>query len=195
MRFIIARVLVASCLLAGPAYAAADIAAGQAKAAICAGCHGEKNIPEMTNVPVIAGQHDKYLQWQLVFFRSERRKSEFMNPIAADLTDEDVRNLGAYFASLPRAAVPVGEVDAALSDKGKQIVADHHCSACHLDNFEGKDAAPAISHQHKDYLIKALTDYRSGARPSTGVAAMNEAASGLSDDEIKAIASYLEAFR
>ena len=193
-RAVLASALVAAgALTAGEARAAADIAAGKAKAEVCAGCHGDNGIPELTNVPSITGQHDKFLQWQLVFFRSERRKSDFMNPIAKDLSDEDVRNLGAYFASLPRVAVPVDKPDPALLATGKTIVAEHHCSACHQDDFEGKDAAPAIAHQHKDYLAKALTDYRSGARPSTGVAAMNEAASGLSDPEIEAVASYLEA--
>ena len=65
------------------------------------------------------------------------------------------------------------------------------CAACHTDNFAGKQAAARLTRQREDYLVKALADYRSGARPSTGVAAMNEAAAGLSDPEIAALAHYL----
>ena len=71
----------------------------------------------------------------------------------------------------------------------------HRCAACHTDTFAGKQAAPAIAHQHKDYLIQALTDYRSNARPSVGVAAMTEAASGLSDEDIKTLAQFLETYQ
>jgi cytochrome c553 len=60
-----------------------------------------------------------------------------------------------------------------------------------LDNYRGSRAAAAIANQREDYLIKALTDYRSASRPSVGVAAMTEAAAGLSDDEIAAVAHYV----
>ena len=63
--------------------------------------------------------------------------------------------------------------------KGKVVAAQHRCASCHKDNFRGERAAAAIANQREDYLVKALTDYRSAARPSVGVAAMNEAAAGL----------------
>ena len=107
--------------------------------------------------------------------------------MAADLSDEDVRNIGAYFASLPAGKPPVADVDPALAEQ-------HRCASCHTDTFSGNQAAPAIAHQNRDYLVKALTDYRSGARPSVGVAAMTEAASGLSDNDIAALAQFLAAY-
>jgi len=191
----IARLTIALCLAAGGAHAAGDVAAGKAKAELCAPCHGEEGAPQMTNVPALAGQTDKYLQWQLVYFRSGRRTSDLMSPMAKDLTDAEVRNLGAYFASLPRPPAPTADLaDPGLAEAGKTALAVHHCAACHTDTFAGADAAPAITHQHHDYLAKALTDYREHARPSTGVGAMNDAAASLTDDEIKAIAAYLETF-
>jgi cytochrome c553 len=112
--------------------------------------------------------------------------------MAAELTDEDVRNLGAYYASLPRSAEPAQiTADAALKAKGEAVAGQHHCAACHMDDFRGKQAAASIANQREGYLAKALADYRSQARPSVGVAAMTEAASGLSDDEIAALAHYL----
>jgi cytochrome c553 len=191
--------LTAPCLLASlfaaatPALAAkGDVAAGAAKAETCQGCHGEKGISEIGSIPSLAGQTDNYLQWQLVFFRSGRRANEIMGPLSADLTDEDIRNLGAYYASLPPATTAIAsDAGADLAQQGKTIVEQHHCSACHLDDFVGKAAAARLVHQHEEYLAKALADYRSSARPSVGVGAMTEAASGLSDDEIRAVAHYL----
>ena len=103
------------------------------------------------------------------------------------------RNLGAYFSSLPYNATP--SADAAqnpeLTAKGKSVATRNHCATCHMENYRGSGAAAAIADQREDYLAKALKDYRSAARPSTGVAAMNEAASALSDDDIVAVAHYL----
>jgi cytochrome c553 len=173
-----------------------DPQAGREKAQVCASCHGERGISAMPGVPSLAGQTDQFIQWQLVFFRSGRRENPLMSPIAADLTDEDVRNLGAYFASLPRNADPAKadpEPDADLRSKGQAIAHQYHCAVCHMDNFLGKQAAALIANQRADYLVKALADYRAAARPSVGVAAMTEAASGLSDDEIAALAHFLAA--
>ncbi len=172
--------------------ASGDVAAGQARAEQCLACHGAHGVSEMPGVPSLAGQTNSFLQWQLVFFRSGRRKNELMSPMAAELSDEDVRNLGAYFASLPKPGTPpVEQPDDALRAHGQEVAEQHHCSNCHMDDFHGKGAAANIARQREDYLVKALADYRSSARPSTGVAAMTEAASGLSDDDIKALAHYL----
>src|ERR1700726_5280137 len=87
---------------------AADIAAGKEKAELCAGCHGEAGISQTENIPSLAGQPDQFTQWQLVFFRSGARKNELMQPIVEQINNEDIRNLGAYFASLtpPKASSP-----------------------------------------------------------------------------------------
>jgi cytochrome c553 len=198
MNLKIARPATALSLLffAGPGHAAGDPAAGKEKAEVCAACHGDQGVPEMPSVPALAGQTDNYLQWQLVYFREGRRKSELMSPIAQDLTDKDIRNLGAYFASLPKPSAPAKDLaEVSLVEAGKKAVADHRCAACHTDTFQGAAGAPAITRQHHDYLIKALTDYREHARPSTGVGAMNDAAASLTDDDIKAISAYLETYQ
>lgn len=185
----------ALCLIAAPASAAADLAAGQARAEPCGACHGARGVSEDPAVPSLAGQQDKFLQWQLVFFRSGRRANEIMGAMAADLSDADIRNLGAYFASLPADRPPAPDPDPALRAAGQALAEQNHCAACHTDSFAGQQAAPAIAGQHRDYLVKALSDYRSSARPSTGVAAMTEAASHLGDDDIQALATFLEAYR
>jgi cytochrome c553 len=172
--------------------AAADLAAGQEKARICAACHGENGVSSMPGIPSLAGQQDQFIQWQLVFFRSGRRPNPAMAPLVGDLTDDDIHNLGGYFHSLPyNTTVADGAANAELAAKGRTVAAQHRCASCHKDDFRGERAAAAIADQREDYLVKALTDYRSAARPSVGVAAMTEAAAGLSDDEIASVAYYL----
>ena len=100
-------VSLAACIALRAASAhAADIAAGKEKAELCVGCHGENGISQMENIPSLAGQPDQFIQWQLVFFRAGARKNEQMQPIVEQINNEDIRNLGAYFASLPPPKAP-----------------------------------------------------------------------------------------
>ena len=172
-----------------PAHAA-DVAAGKEKAELCVGCHGENGISQMENMPSLAGQLDQFIQWQLVYFRSGARKNEQMQPIVEQLTNEDIRNLGAYFTSLPPPkAAPDNDPD--LSRKGAQAAAGRRCAACHTDSYAGSKAAARVAGQREDYLVKALRDYKSGARSGGAQAAMSEVAHPLSEEEIEALAHYL----
>ena len=183
-------------LPATPSLAAADIAAGQEKAKPCLACHGEKGVSSMQGIPSLAGQQDQFLQWQLVFFKYGRRPNPMMAPLVADITDQDIRDLGAYFHSLPyNTQIADSPPDPGLAAKGKVVAQQHRCASCHKDDFRGERAAPAIADQREDYLVKALADYRSATRPSTGVAAMTEAAAGLSDADIAAVSHYLATLR
>jgi len=177
-------------LLSGPSTHAADIAAGKAKAEMCVACHGENGISQMENTPSLAGQPDQFIQWQLVFFRGGARKSDVMTPMAEQLTNDDVRNLGAYFASLtPPKGVPDDNPD--LSKKGEMAAKGRRCASCHTDSYAGTKAVARIAGQREDYLIKALHDYKSGVRSGGGGAAMADVAYPLSEEEITALAHYL----
>src|ERR1700704_4601476 len=146
-------------LLAGPASAADETV--KEKAAQCTPCHGESGISETENTPSLAGQPDQYLQWQLVFFRSGSRKNEIMQPMAEQLSNEDIRDLGAYFASLPPTKASAPDDNPDLSKKGAQAAAGRRCSSCHTDTFAGTKAVARLAGQREDYLIKALHDYKS----------------------------------
>jgi cytochrome c553 len=178
-------------LLAGFPAHAADAAAGKEKAELCVECHGEGGISQTENTPSLAGQPDQFIQWQLVFFRSGTRKSEVMQPIADQLNNDDIRNLGAYFASLapPRASKPDDNPD--LSRKGAEAAAGRRCASCHTDSYAGTKAVARVAGQREDYLLKALRDYKSGLRSGGGMAAMAEVAYPLSEEEITALAHYL----
>src|ERR1700742_3879131 len=103
-----------------PLHAADAIAAGKEKAELCAGCHGENGISQTENIPSLAGQQDQFIQWQLVFFRGGARKNDQMQPIVQDISNEDIRGLGAYFASLTPAAGKKPDDNPDLSAKGAQ---------------------------------------------------------------------------
>ncbi len=169
----------------------ADLDAGKAKAEICAACHGDGGISQTENIPSLAGQPDAFIQWQLVFFRAGTRKNELMQPIVEELNNDDIRNLGAYFASLtpPQAAKP--DDDPNLSAKGAQAAAGRRCASCHTDSYAGTKAVARIAGQREEYLLKALHDYKSGVRAGGGMAAMADVAYPLSEEEIVALAHYL----
>jgi cytochrome c553 len=177
--------------LAGVPAQAADVAAGKEKAELCVACHGEAGISQTENVPSLAAQPDQFIQWQLVFFRAGTRKNEQMQPIVEQLNNDDIRNLGAYFASLepPKASKPDDNPD--LSQKGAQAAAGRRCASCHTDSYAGTKAVARVAGQREDYLLKALHDYKSGVRSGGGMAAMAEVAYPLSEEEITALAHYL----
>ncbi|MGY4304765.1 cytochrome c553 [Bradyrhizobium sp. USDA 4369] len=169
---------------------AADLEAGKAKAELCAGCHGENGISQTENIPSLAGQQDQFIQWQLVFFRAGTRKNEAMKPIVDQLTNEDIRNLGAYFASLTPAKAPPDN-DPDLSRKGAEAAAGRRCASCHLDSYAGTKGVARLAGQREEYLVKALHDYKSGQRVGGSQAAMTDVAYPLSAEEITALAHYL----
>ena len=192
-RSLAALALAGSAVVGGAGVVAADAVAGKNKADACAGCHGEKGISEIENTPSLAGQPDLFIQWQLIFFRAGARKNEVMGPLAEQLGNEDVRDLGAYFASLKPPESPAAAPDdhPDLTEAGKKVAAAGRCASCHGENFAGSKAAARIAGQHEEYITKALHDYKSGVRSGGGVAAMAEVAYPLSDDEIAALAHYL----
>jgi cytochrome c553 len=181
-------------LAASRAAGAADIAAGKELAAGCAGCHGEDGISRTALTASLAGEPDDFVQWQLVFFRSARRKNDVMESVAGALSNEDIRNLGAYYASLPppkRAAGSAAPADDKLAQEGAALAKQHHCRSCHGDDFEGAGPAARLAGQREDVLVKALQDYKSGARIAPGVASMADVVYDLNDADMHALAHFM----
>jgi cytochrome c553 len=182
--------MLSAALVCASSAGAADIAAGKAKAELCVGCHGDNGISRMENIPSLAAQPDQFVQWQLVFFRAGARKNEQMQPVVVQIENDDIRNLGAYFASLtPPKPAPDDNPD--LSRKGAEAAAGRRCASCHTDSFAGTKAVARVAGQREDYLLKALHDYKSGVRSGGGMAAMADVAYPLSEEEITALAHYL----
>lgn len=100
MKNLMMGAILASTLLAGPAFAGGDAAAGKAKGASCFACHGKDGISKMNMYPNLAGQKDKYLVTQLKAFRDGKRASPMMGAPTRGLSDADIDNLAAYFSGL-----------------------------------------------------------------------------------------------
>jgi len=168
---------------------AADVAAGKALAEGCAGCHGADGISQTPLTPSLAGQSDEFVQWQLVYFRAGTRKSEVMGPIAEALNNEEIRNLGAYYTSLPPPK-PQPAADE-LAQTGEKLARQHRCASCHSDDYSGFRAAARLAGQREDVLSKALHDFKSGTRVGSGVASMSDVVYELNDADMQALAHYM----
>lgn len=178
--------------------------AGKAKAeeAGCSGCHGadglatENGLAIDKNVPNLAAEPDLYTQFQLVFFRKGARSNELMTAMANSLSNEDIRNLGAFYASLPPPKLPLTSDPAPNeTELGQKVAQATHCTNCHGDHYEGIDNIGRLTGQREDYLYKALRDFKSGARTQAGAAGMAEVVYPLGDLEMKALAHYMSRLR
>lgn len=198
MTLVLASVLLLASL---PAFAAGDAAAGQAKSAVCAACHGADGNSVVPNWPKLAGQHEQYLVRQVTLIKSGARVVPEMAGIVPSLTDQDIADLAAWFASQQSAGGVADETKLALGERiyragnaGSGVPA---CMACHGPAGEGNPLAvyPAVAGQHAVYTANLLTRYRAGENWGENDAAsqvMNGVAAGLSDDEIAAVASYIQ---
>jgi cytochrome c553 len=175
-----------------------EVGKARAEAAGCFACHGADGIATPDglaadkNVPNLAGEPDLYLQFQLVFYRQGVRKNETMNAMAQQLSNDDLRDISAYYASLPG---PDGskapDTAPQETELGSKIAAGIHCTNCHGDHFEGVDNIGRLAGQREDYVYNALRDFKSGARTATGAAGMAEVVYPLGDEEMKALAHYV----
>lgn len=170
---------------------AADVAAGKATAEGCAGCHGADGISQTAETPSLAGEPDDFIQWQLVYFRRGVRKNEVMEPIAQALTNEEIRNLGAYYASLPPPKPEPALASEDLAQAGVKLAAQHRCKSCHGDDYAGVGPAARLAGQREDVLLKALRDFKSGTRVGSGVASMADVTFDLSDSDMRALAHFM----
>jgi len=156
----------------------------------CTACHGMKGVSTTKDTPSLAGQPDIFTQYQLVFMRDGQRKPGVMQAIVKTLTDENIRDLGAYYAALPPppAFAAARRVDA---DKVNAIMGPRRCGNCHKEDFSGQGETGRLAGQRPDYLVKSLSDFRAGVRRGRGMGAMMEVSATLGDQDIAMIAHYL----
>ena len=183
------------------AVADGDAAAGQAKSAICAACHGVDGNSAVPNWPKLAGQHEQYLLRQLRLIKANDRPVPEMMGITPGLSEQDLEDLAAYFASQEIAGGVADETQVALGEKiyraGNVESGVPACMACHGPAGEGNPLAgyPALAGQHAVYTSSMLTRFRSGENWGEDDAAshvMNGSAAELTDEEINAVSSFIE---
>ena len=183
--------------------AAGSFAAGQSKSAVCAACHGLDGNSITAEWPSLAGQHAAYVIKQLRAFQSGEREDVLMSSFAASLTEEDMRDLAAYYEA--QVIIP-GGADPALVALGERIYRSGlpergvaACIACHGPTGKGNPLAayPFIQGQHATYTVNTLRAYAAGTRRSdTSVnQMMRTVAARLQEDELQAVASYVQGLR
>ena len=183
---IVAAVLAAT-VVARPQ--AADPEAGRRKAERCASCHGADGNATIPGTPSLAGQPAWFAHWALIKFRDGRRKDPRMSAFAAGLSDADMADLAAYYATLAPRPRPQS-VEAAKAAAGQRLAVSHHCTSCHRPDLSGQDQVPRLAGQDLEYLLRQLHAYRAGtAGDLEGL--MTVAARLLSDADIENLAHYM----
>ena len=199
----IVRTLVAAATLFAAATTAhaqgvtGDAQAGQKKAEMCIGCHGipgyQNSFPEIHKVPMISGQSAQYIAASLNAYKKGDRKHPSMRGIAGSLSEQDMADLGAFYAShadktAPAAPRAASVAVAALIEKGA-------CASCHGANFSQPidPSYPKIGGQHADYLFVALKAYT--VEGNNVVGRSNGIMAGIAKQytpaEMRAMAKYL----
>lgn len=201
MRTIVVGLMLGLAGILGAAPAAAqDAAAGEAKAATCVACHGPQGNSVNPEWPKLAGQHADYTERQLKLFRDGKRVNALMSGMAANLSDQDIADLAAYYAaqtptrgSANEDLVATAEAIFTGGDKERAIPA---CIACHGATGKGLPGAgyPALSGQHAVYTENVLTQFAGGeAWDGQGVSQiMVDIAGRLTEAEIQALSSFLQ---
>jgi cytochrome c553 len=180
---------------------AGDPAKGQATAGVCAACHGADGNSLVPVNPSLAGQHPEYIFKQLRNFKSTERKNPIMNGIAATLSDEQMRDVAAYYASQkPKLGATA---DLKLATAGQRLYKGGNaksgvaaCAGCHSPTGAGIPAQfPRVKGQHAPYTVAQLQAFRAGERANDPNAMMRSVAAKLTDAEMAAVAEYIASLK
>jgi cytochrome c553 len=164
-------------------------AAAPAKAQVCATCHGPNGNSADPQYPILAGQSWRYVYIQLRDFKEGRRKDAQMSPMAADLTRDEMIELGNWYAAQKPA--PNGfKADPAKVAAGRKKSDEVLCPMCHLGGFSGQNEIPRVAGQHYRYVVKQLKDFKSKAR-TNDAGNMTSIAATLSDQDVDNLANYI----
>ncbi|WP_018948214.1 cytochrome c [Thioalkalivibrio sp. ALMg11] len=186
-----------SLLLPLSAAQAGDPQRGQELSQSCAACHQADGNSVNPEWPKLAGQHPKYTTKQLEDYKSGRRENALMAGQVANLDEQDMRDLAAYFAEQN---ISSGTADEAVVERGEQIYRGGipsqnvaACIACHGPNGNGNPEAmfPAVAGQHAQYNADQMRQFRSGDRANDNGRMMRNVARNMSDSDIEAVSQYM----
>jgi len=188
-------------LISLPVQAEGDAEAGKSKSGICAACHGVDGNSMVPQWPKLAGQHPAYLERQSALIKSGARPVPEMAGIVGGISEQDFADLAAFYASQKNSG---GVADEALSPLGEKLWRAGNaetgvpaCMACHGPAGEGNPLSgyPALAGQHSVYTASMLKRFRAGenwGEKDLKSHVMVGTAAKLTDDEIAALASYIQ---
>jgi cytochrome c553 len=192
--------ILTSLAIAGSA-SAGDAALGAQKAAVCGACHGMTGSSTNPEWPNLAGQHEAYIVAQLQQFQQGKRVNPLMTPMAVPLSEVDMKDLGAHFSQQTPAGLEAepsnwkaGEKLYRGGDPARGIPA---CIACHGPQGRGNGPAkyPALRAQHAVYTYNQLKAFKDGSRATAGSDIMKIVTERMNDNEMRALASYVQGLR
>lgn len=202
MKNLLAAAGLATTLVAGAVLAAGNPEAGAQKAAVCGACHGPTGNSVNPEWPNLASQQASYIAAQLQLFKDGVRVNPVMAPNAMTLTPDDMADLAAHFSrqtltglEADPSTVATGEKLYRAGDTARGVPA---CLSCHGPDGKGNGPAkyPAVRSQHAVYAYNQLKAFASGERkPVGGNAMMQDVAKKLTDDEMRAVAAYVQGLR
>jgi cbb3-type cytochrome c oxidase subunit III len=177
-----------------------DAKTGETKAATCGACHGIDGNPSDKQYPKLAGQNEAYIARQITLFQTQKRQNAIMMGFAASLSQQDMHDIGAYFAT--KTSLP-GVADDKLLARGQALYRGGDaklgipaCMACHGPDGRGMAGTgfPQLGGQWADYVTAKLKDWKGGTSWGDDAKAkvMPAIAQSLSDADINALASYVE---
>lgn len=196
-KMLLTAVLGMTLAMSASVMAAGNAAAGKTKAAVCAACHGADGNSPSDMFPKLAGQGEAYLVKQLVEFKSGARNNAVMASMVANLTEQDMADLAAFFASKKITPGAVSEDSLAAGQKiyraGNKESGVPACMACHGPTGAGVPAAkwPALSGQYSTYVEAQLKMFADGSRNNDPNSMMRDIASKMKAEEMKAVAAYI----
>jgi cytochrome c553 len=183
---------------AASAVADGDIQRGKDQSVTCAACHGQDGNSINPEWPNLAGQHEKYLLISLKSFKDSTRQNVLMTSQATALDEQAMGDLAAYYASQ---TADRRTTDPALVSQGERLYRGGNiergvsaCIACHGPSGRGNlgGGYPALQGQHSVYTANQLKAYRSNTRETDANRIMRDIAGLMTDDEISAVASYIQ---
>ena len=181
------------------AQAQGDIEVGQAKSITCIACHGTDGNRPSNLYPKLAGQHTSYLEKQLQAFKSGERQDPIMAGMVSNLSDQDMKDISAYYAAQTTTPETVSEAIAKSTQKlymgGDMERAIPGCTACHGPRGNGLELAnfPKISGQHPAYIKAQLEKFRDNQRHNDPNGMMVDVAGKLTKEEIQQLSQYISA--
>ena len=181
------------------AEAPAEKSAEQTINTVCAACHGADGNSAITLNPKLAGQHPEYLEKQLTEFKSGKRANAVMSGMAAGLSEQEIKDIAAYFAAkkmnLAQATKNgAGSLGEKIYRGGIAATGVPACASCHSPNGAGLPKQfPRLSAQHADYTLAQMKAFRSGERANAPM--MMAIAAKMTDAEMAAVADYIQGLR